>query len=355
MDDLVRLGQEAMLGGDNPYRAYYRAHPEHYVQPIHGWAEFRARFDVPGKENDLPVNPPTLIETELKDQHFFADSEDETTYIVNANYCPPLLHRLAFIKVVYVLRGSGYFLMNGQATELHQGSFALVGPHVEQAVYSCHDEDIVINLLIRLSAFSDSFMNLMSLGNKMSEYMWRMVYNRTENNALLYCGAEEPELTATVMELYRELTQAQPKSNLICKSQLMIFFGNVLRLHMSDLVILQKSGRHGGYRLPSYLYYMKSHLSCTLPELAGYFGLSEGYLSRYLKRETGWTFSELLCELRMRQAARMLDNTDFSIDMIVESVGYADKSRFYRNFSRIFGMTPKNYRKRKMILHNLRR
>lgn len=46
----------------------------------------------------------------------------------------------------------------------------------------------------------------------------------------------------------------------------------------------------------------------------------------------------------------MLDNTDFSIDMIAESVGYADKSRFYRNFSRMYGMTPKHYRNRRMIL-----
>lgn len=350
MDDLIRLSKEAMLGGGNPYRAYYFAHPEYYAQPIRGWAEFRARFGMPEEAGVLPEAPPTIMEAELQDQHFFADAEDEVTYIVNVNDCPPFLHRLAFIKVVYVLRGSGYFLMNGQVTELRQGSFVLVGPNVEQAVYSCHDEDIVLNLLIRLSAFSASFMNLMTLENGMSEYMWRMVYNRATNNALLYCGAEEPVLRDTVLELYREMTQPGRKSNLICKSLLMIFFGNTLRLHMSDLVILQKAGKHGSYRLPQFLYSMKSRLSCTLPELSGHFGLSEGCLSRYLRRETGRTFSELMCELRMRQAASMLDNTDFSIDMIAESVGYADKSRFYRNFSRMYGMTPKHYRNRRMIL-----
>ena len=44
---------------------------------------------------------------------------------------------------------------------MKKGSFCLVGPNVEQAVYSCNDEDIVVNLIMRFSSFAESFLGLM--------------------------------------------------------------------------------------------------------------------------------------------------------------------------------------------------
>ncbi|MFR3256163.1 MAG: helix-turn-helix domain-containing protein [Lachnospiraceae bacterium] len=41
----------------------------------------------------------------------------------------------------------------------------------------------------------------------------------------------------------------------------------------------------------------------------------------------------------------MLLHTDFSIEKIVETVGYTDKSRFYRNFKAMYGVSPVKYRK----------
>ncbi len=64
-----------------------------------------------------------------------------------------------------------------------------------------------------------------------------------------------------------------------------------------------------------------------------------------MRKETGKTFAQLLCEFRMRRAEKMLLHTDFSIEKIVETVGYTDKSRFYRNFKAMYGVSPVKYRK----------
>ena len=50
-------------------------------------------------------------------------------------------------------------------------------------------------------------------------------------------------------------------------------------------------------------------------------------------------------EFRMRRAEKMLLHTDFSIEKIVETVGYTDKSRFYRNFKAMYCVSPVKYRK----------
>lgn len=334
---------------NNVYRKYYFSNPAAYRTPITSWKEFCDRFADTEWEEKMPEQSPTYIDVFFEeDKYFFPDIQDEVALLINVPYCPPFLHRLAFIKIVYVLHGSCFLWINGEEIHMKEGAFCLVGPNVEQSVYSCNDDDVVVNMLIRFRSFSESFLNLMTEQGIMSEFLWRMLYNRTDNGALIYRGKKEAILSDVVMQLCEEILWEREKSNLIRKSLLMVFCGYVLRLHEKDLVILERTRRESGYRLPQLLCYIRENLDCRLPEVAARFEVSEGYLSRYIRRETGKTFSELLCEFRMRRAAKMLENTDFSIDKIIETVGYTDKSRFYRNFSEMYGMTPLKYRKRRL-------
>ena len=67
-------------------------------------------------------------------------------------------------------------------------------------------------------------------------------------------------------------------------------------------------------------------------------------LSRLVKQKTGKTFTELLQEKRLSQAAWLLRNTDRKVDEIGHRVGYENLSYFHRLFAARFGMTAKKYR-----------
>lgn len=346
---ISELGRLENLSGDmekNPYRPYYFENPKAYDSPIRSWEEFCRRFRTEFAAH-MPKEAPTYMNPFLEESaYFFPNPKDEVALVVNCGYCPPFLHRLAFIKIVYVLRGSCFFFIGGEKILMKKGSFCLVGPNLEQAVYSCNDEDIVVNLIMRFSSFAESFLGLMWEQGIMSEFLWRMLYSRTDNGCLMYDGKEEEIITENVKDLCEEiLFETQNPSSLIRKSMLMLFYGNVLRLHEKELIVLGREGRAGGYQLADMIFYMENNLTCSLPKLAGTFNLSEGYLSRYLRKETGKTFAQLLCEFRMRRAEKMLLHTDFSIEKIVETVGYTDKSRFYRNFKAMYGVSPVKYRK----------
>lgn len=346
---ISELGRLENLSGDmekNPYRPYYFENPAAYDSPIRSWEEFCGRFRTEFAAH-MPKEAPTYMNPFLEESaYFFPNPKDEVALVVNCGYCPPFLHRLAFIKIVYVLRGSCFFFIGGEKILMKKGSFCLVGPNVEQAVYSCNDEDIVVNLIMRFSSFAESFLGLMWEQGIMSEFLWRMLYSRTDNGCLMYDGKEEEIITENVKDLCEEiLFETQNPSSLIRKSMLMLFYGNVLRLHEKELIVLGREGRAGGYQLADMIFYMENNLTCSLPKLAGTFNLSEGYLSRYLRKETGKTFAQLLCEFRMRRAEKMLLHTDFSIEKIVETVGYTDKSRFYRNFKAMYCVSPVKYRK----------
>ncbi|WP_455961130.1 helix-turn-helix domain-containing protein [Bacteroides bouchesdurhonensis] len=53
---------------------------------------------------------------------------------------------------------------------------------------------------------------------------------------------------------------------------------------------------------------------------------------------------DLIKSYRMEKAARLLLNNDMSIQDVITDVGIASRSYFYKEFTRRFGMTPKDYR-----------
>ena len=67
-------------------------------------------------------------------------------------------------------------------------------------------------------------------------------------------------------------------------------------------------------------------------------------LSREIHRYTGKTYTQLLQERRLSQAAFMLRSTDRKIDDIAQAVGYENISYFYRIFKLSYGVSPRSYR-----------
>ncbi len=83
----------------------------------------------------------------------------------------------------------------------------------------------------------------------------------------------------------------------------------------------------------------------SLEVVAQEFYLSVSYLSRFIKEQTGETFTQLIQRLRIRYVKERLTRTDQPIKDVVSDVGYKDVANFIRKFKKIEGMTPGEYRK----------
>ena len=91
-------------------------------------------------------------------------------------------------------------------------------------------------------------------------------------------------------------------------------------------------------------YIEESYKNASLAELADLLHYDISALSREIKRKTGKKYSELLLEKRLSQASFLLKNTDMTVDEISVSVGYENKSFFYSQFTKKFGISPRKYR-----------
>jgi AraC-like DNA-binding protein len=81
----------------------------------------------------------------------------------------------------------------------------------------------------------------------------------------------------------------------------------------------------------------------TLPYIAEISGLSPRTLQRRLA-DLGYTYSQLLDEVRATKAQRLLEDPCFPLPDITHHLGYASPSQFSRAFKRVSGSSPTAYR-----------
>ncbi len=83
----------------------------------------------------------------------------------------------------------------------------------------------------------------------------------------------------------------------------------------------------------------------SLESLAQMYHFNPSYFSSLFKQKTGVNFSDYVLELRIRNAKRMLEDTDDRIADISERVGFRNATYFNKMFKRYTGMSPNAFRR----------
>jgi len=91
---------------------------------------------------------------------------------------------------------------------------------------------------------------------------------------------------------------------------------------------------------------MQDELRRELPlaELARAVYLSPSRFQHLFKAETGTTPAHYLRKLRLEHAKGLLETSLLGIKQIMHSVGLKDRSHFEREFKKLYGLTPRQYR-----------
>lgn len=90
--------------------------------------------------------------------------------------------------------------------------------------------------------------------------------------------------------------------------------------------------------------YDNLHKRILISELADYAGISESYLSRLFRKETGQTVTAYISGKKIEAAENMLKYSDYHPSQISNILAFPNQSYFIRVFRSNTGMTPKKYR-----------
>jgi len=82
----------------------------------------------------------------------------------------------------------------------------------------------------------------------------------------------------------------------------------------------------------------------SLQHLSDEVYLSPKYLSRLFKEQTGTGFNEYRLKVKMKQAQRLLQETDKTVEQIALALGYKNAESFIRIFQKMINSTPTEFR-----------
>ena len=91
--------------------------------------------------------------------------------------------------------------------------------------------------------------------------------------------------------------------------------------------------------------YIHDHYyNCSLSDLRNEFHYNHDYFNKLIRKYTGQTYTAYLHKIRLEKAADLLIATDWPVSRIIETIGYNNKSYFYKIFTANHGITPNEYR-----------
>ncbi|MFA7236791.1 MAG: helix-turn-helix transcriptional regulator, partial [Phycisphaeraceae bacterium] len=162
----------------------------------------------------------------------------------------------------------------------------------------------------------------------------------TMTRTAVEAGGEPQELLGSNFASLTELAKIDSDEELatwLHRSLESVLAGLHLRRESTDQVLLSNA-----------LQFMRKHFTedVSRDDAAEVACMSPSHFSRLFHRHFGRSFSDLLNQLRVDQAAELLVRTDRSLAVIALECGFADQSYFTKVFRKYRGETPADYRKR---------
>lgn len=249
-------------------------------------------------------------------------------------------HTHDYVEIVYMCRGSTRHIINDTPITLEEGDLLLLGQNTRQEILPAGEKDIAVNFIVQPEFFSGTLSFLGSEDTPLREFVVRCLCGDNPSGYLHFHVADVKPVQNLIENLLWTLITDTPNRRSINQYTMGLLFVQLLN-HADKLTVGSKEQD----AIVWVLRYIEEHyVDGSLSDIASQLHYDFAWLSREIKRRTGKTYTELVQEKRLSQAAWMLRNTRHKVSDIGLSVGYENLSYFHRLFAAHFSVSPKAYR-----------
>ena len=249
-------------------------------------------------------------------------------------------HSRAYVELLYMCRGTSHHRIGGAEVELAEGELLLLGQNTPQELLPLAEDTLAVSFFIKPEFFGDVLSFLGSEETPLREFVLRCLGQETPYGYLHFHVADEKPVQNLMENLLYHLLEKPDSLRAIPLYTVGLLF--VQLLEESDRLTLGIREQQSVLGVLRYL--ETNYAGGSLTDAARMLHCDVAWLSREIKRRTGRTYTELLQERRLRQAAWLLEHTNQRISDIALAVGYENVSYFHRIFRERFGLSPKKYR-----------
>ena len=150
---------------------------------------------------------------------------------------------------------------------------------------------------------------------------------------------------------FKEMLYKSLKDVTNCSHEKVVYCMNTLKVlieYMNLSYVIQKSSDTIFYRAKRYI--IDNISNPIMPrDICSAIGVSQNMLFKTIKKATGKNPTEFIRHIKIEEAKKRLLNTNDSITLISESVGFGDTNYFIRIFKKEVGISPLKYKKTSSI------
>ena len=249
-------------------------------------------------------------------------------------------HTHDYVEFVYMCQGTTKHIVNGTTLTLKKGELLMLGQNAKQEIYPAGESDIAVNFIAK----PDFFRGILSfLGNEetpLRRFILSCITGENETGYLYFKVADILPVQNLVENLLWTLITNPSNKRGIYQLTMGLLF--VELLECTDT--LEFSYQEQSVIMKVLCYIEENYRTGSLAEISSLLHYERTSLSRLITKKTGRTFTQLMQDKRLSQAAWFLLNTDERVDDIASLVGYENMSHFHNLFSRCYGKSPKHYR-----------
>lgn len=256
------------------------------------------------------------------------------------------VHSHNYIEIVYMCQGSTHHVINNDDVILNKGELLFLNLKAAHEIYPAKAEDIAVNFIVLPEFFDVAIKMMDERDNSLRNYIIGCLTSSKDNISYLHFKVADVLPVQNLIEnLIWSIMNKQNNTNNINQVTM-----GLLLLHLMNYTdkIMTERNYEQDLTLKILQYIEENYREGELGNLAEKLNCNIVWLSRMIKNLTGKTYTELIQNKRMNQAAYLLENTKITIADIGYYVGYENISYFYRTFKNHFGLTPRDYRIKKL-------
>lgn len=264
----------------------------------------------------------------------------------------PEMHGHDFVELVYVVRGEGQHVFEDTRYAIKAGDVFIINPGEVHAYAIEPGRSLeIINCLFLSDLIQSQCLLELGISQSMDYfYVHPFLDKRERFHHCLNLHGQDAARTLFLLEtMMSEFERRQGGSEILIRLQmveLLILLSRVYRQSEAERgrePARQQSRRLLAQRICGYLerYYDKK---IAIPALCELFSVSPRQLTRIFKETLGMSVVDMLHQIRIERAKRLLLETDEKVITIAGWVGYEDPAFFSRLFLRQVGCPPGKYR-----------
>ena len=251
-------------------------------------------------------------------------------------------HRHGFFFYNFAYQGD-YEALSARPDNLitiREGECYVGQPHTGYALRPTGEHPyIVVGVLIQREAFVHEFLPTLAYDDHMLQFFLKPETNQLSDEAIhLRFGEDESRVRALLNQMIIEYAKPKFDTQAILKPMALALMMQVARAYRAN----SKDEREQSLSARVLAYVAEQSDAPTLAQAARHFSYHPNYLSTLIRKETGRTFTELVCEQRMERAETLLRETSLSVEEIAQMLGYRNSSNFYRAFKAYYGTSPRS-------------